>query len=69
MVVNVGKLKGKMAENGFNNGAFAKAMGMSDVTLRRKINDADYEFSIGESKKAMQLLNLNADEYLAIFIG
>ena len=69
MVANVGKLKGKIAENGYNKGAFAKAMGMSDATLRRKINDADYEFSVGESVKVMGLLNLTRDEYLAIFIG
>lgn len=69
MVANVGKFKGKMAESGYNNGAFAKAMRMSDVTLRRKINDADYDFSIGESVRAKKLLNMTDDEYLAIFIG
>ena len=69
MVANVGKLKGKMAENGYNNRAFAVAMGMSEVTLRRKINSVGYEFSIGESVKAMGILNLTKDEYLAIFIG
>lgn len=69
MVANVGKLKGKITESGYNNGTFAKAMGMTSTTLRRKINDNDYEFTIGESKKAMQLLNLTAEEYLNIFIG
>lgn len=69
MVANVGKLIGKIAENGYNNGAFAKAMGMSAVTLRRKMHDEQYEFTIGESIKARDLLNLKMDEYLVIFIG
>lgn len=68
MVANVGKLKGKMAENGYNNRAFAKAMGMSEVTLRRKINDAEYDFTIGESLTARDLLNLSNEDYLGIFI-
>ena len=68
MVANVGKLKGKMAEMGFNNRAFAKAMGMSEVTLRRKVNNVNYEFTIGESVRAKELLNLNVGEYLEIFI-
>lgn len=69
MVANVGKLRGKIAENGFNNRAFAKAMSLSEVTLRRKMNDADYEFTIGESITARKLLNLSTDEYLEIFIN
>lgn len=69
MVANVSKLKGKMAENGYNNRAFAKDMGMSEVTLRRKVNEAEYEFTIGESIKARDLLNLNVGEYLDIFIN
>ena len=68
MVANVGKLKGKMAEYGYNNRAFAKAMGMSEVTLRRKIKDAEYDFTIGESITAKDLLNLSNEEYLGIFI-
>lgn len=69
MVANVGKLIGKIAENGFNNGTFAKEMGMSAITLRRKIYDEHYDFFLGESVKAKELLNLTTDEYLAIFIG
>jgi hypothetical protein len=68
MVANVGKLKGKMAENGYNNGAFAEAMGMSAITLKRKINDEHYEFTIGESIRAKDLLHLSTREYLGIFI-
>ena len=69
MVANVGKLKGKIAENGYNNGAFAKAIGMSAVTLRRKMTEAEYDFSIGESVEVKNLLNLTDEEYLAIFVG
>ena len=69
MVANVGKLVGKIAEHGYNNGAFAKAMGMSAITLKRKIHDEQYEFFIGESVKAKELLHLTDEEYLTIFIG
>lgn len=69
MVANVGKLRGKIAENGYNNRAFAKAMDMSEITLRRKINEADYEFTIGESITARELLGLTVEEYLDIFIN
>lgn len=69
MVANVGKLKGKMAENGYNNRAFAMAMGMSEVTLRRKVNEVGYEFTIGESIKARDLLKMSVGEYLEIFIN
>jgi hypothetical protein len=69
MVANIKRLKGKLAENEYTNRDFAKAMGMGEVTLRRKINDAKYEFTLGESIKARNLLNLTTDEYLEIFIG
>ena len=69
MVANVGKLVGKIAEHGYNNGTFAKEMGMSAITLRRKMYDEHYEFYIGESVRAKELLHLTDEEYLAIFIG
>ena len=69
MVANVGKFKGKMAENGYNNSTFARAMGISDVTLKRKINDNDYFFNLKEIIKAKELLSLKPDEFNMIFFG
>lgn len=69
MVANIGKLLGKIAENGFNKSKFAEAMGMSITTLKRKMCEEKYEFTIGESKKAKELLALTTIEYLEIFIG
>ena len=68
MVANERKLIGKIAENGYTKGSFAKAMGMSDPTLRLKMNSEDYEFTISESVKAKELLHLTTEEYLEIFI-
>lgn len=69
MVANKNKLMGKIVENGYSRQDFAKAMGMSEVTRRLKMESADYEFTIGESLKAKELLHLTTDEYLEIFIN
>lgn len=69
MVANINKLIGKIAENGYTRQSFAKAMGMSEGTLRLKMNSNEYEFTIGESLKAKELLHLTTEEYLIIFIN
>jgi CRISPR/Cas system CSM-associated protein Csm2 small subunit len=69
MVANIGKMLGKIVENGFNKSKFAKAMGMSTTTLKRKMYEEKYNFTIDESKKAKELLALTSIEYLEIFIG
>lgn len=38
-VVNVEKLRGKMAEKGFNNTSFSKALGIGRDTLRAYLKD------------------------------
>lgn len=69
MVANKNKLIGKIAENGYTKQSFAKAMGISEVTSRLKINSDEYEFTISESLKAKEVLHLTTDEYLDIFIN
>lgn len=69
MVRNINKLNGKIAENGYNKKEFANVIGLSEVTLRRKINDENSEFSIAESLVVREKLNLTMQEYLDIFFG
>lgn len=69
MVANKNKLMGKIVENGYTQQSFAQAMEMSVPTLRLKMNSEQYEFTIGESIKAKELLHLTVEEYLEIFIN
>ena len=69
MVANINKLKGKIAENGYTMRALSKEIGMSETTLRRKINFKNQDFTIGESKKVKEKLKLTIDEYLCIFFN
>lgn len=69
MVANLDKLIGKIAEKRYTRGRFAEAMGMSEQTLRLKMNSEEYEFTISESIKAKDLLHLTTEEYLEIFIN
>lgn len=69
MVKNINKLKGKITEGEYTMKSLSQAIGMSDATIRRKISSQDNEFSVGESWKIKQLLNLSMDDYLDIFFG
>jgi len=69
MVANINKLKGKIAENGYTMKSLSKEIGMSETTLRRKINFENQDFTIGESQKVREKLNLNVEEYLYIFFN
>ena len=68
MVANKNKLKGKMAENEVTVSRIAKELGLAEATVRTKINGNRYEFSLSESVKIKNLLNLTDAEYLEIFI-
>ena len=68
MVANKNKLKGKMAENECTIATLAKALNVAEATVRYKINGNKYEFTLGESAKIKNLLNLTDAEYLEIFI-
>lgn len=68
MVANKRKLKGKMAENEVTVAKLAKELGLAEATVRLKTNSEKYEFSLSESIKVKDLLNLTDSEYLDIFI-
>ena len=69
MVENLGKLKGKIAENNYTRKKLAETIGISETSLRRKLNDLNAEFSLEESKRLKKALKLTNEEYLEIFIG
>ena len=68
MVANINKLKGKIVEHGYTKEDFAKAVGITTPTLRQKMLNDKYEFTISESVRIKNLLNLNDEDYLEIFI-
>lgn len=69
MVKNVNKLKGKIAEKGYTLKKLSEELGLSELTLRRKINDNNYDFYLGETTDVAKILNLSGEEYLEIFFN
>ena len=69
MVHNINKLKGKITEKGYKMEEFADKIGMSESTLRRKINKENNDFFIGESLVIKDKLELSTKDYLEIFYG
>lgn len=66
---NINKLVGKMAENGFTRKALAEALGITEITLRRKMLEADAEFNTSEILQIKELLNLTDAEFNLIFFN
>lgn len=69
MVKNVNKLKGKIAEKGYTLKRLSEELGLTELTLRRKINDNNYDFYLGETTDVAKILNLSGEEYLEIFFN
>ena len=69
MVANKNKLRGKMAENEVTVAKLAKELNLAEATIRLKTNSDKYEFTLSESVKIKELLNLTDFEYLDIFIN
>lgn len=67
MVKNVNKLKGKIAEKGYTFKKLSEELGLSELTLRRKINDDNYDFYLGETTNIAKILELSGEEYINIF--
>lgn len=68
MVQNINKLKGKITENGYTIKSLATEVGLCETSLRRKINRKS-EFTLSESLKIKDKLNLSSNDYLDIFFG
>ena len=69
MVANIDKLKGKIVENRYSFKKLSEEIGICEMSLRRKINNKESEFTITESWKVKELLHLTNNEYLNIFFG
>lgn len=68
MVQNINKLKGKITENGYTIKTLASEVGLCEASLRRKINDKS-DFTLSETLKIKDKLNLTSQDYLDIFFG
>lgn len=60
------KLRGRMVENRYTLKKLADSIGISSASLVRKINGMT-DFTVGESAKVKELLNLSNEDYLDIF--
>lgn len=69
MVHNINKLKGKITENGYTADTFASKLGLCRITVTKKIKKENSDFSISESLKIKDILNLSTEDYLDIFFG
>ncbi len=63
---DVAKLRGKITENGLNQEALSKEVGMDRSTLNRKLKTGE-AFTIGEANRIALVLKLTKDEAMAIF--
>ena len=60
-MVNSAKLQGRIVEKGYKLGSFAAAMGVSHVTLRKKM-DGIREFTARDIIKICELLDISRNE-------
>lgn len=69
--MNTAKLKGKMRENGITQEEMAKRLGIALSTMNRKLqSSADGDsFTVGEANRIFRILELSADEAVAIFFA
>lgn len=68
MVQNANKLKGKITEKGYTIKTLAPELGLCETSLRRKINEKS-EFTLSETLKVKNKLDLTSQDYLDIFFG
>lgn len=68
-MIRANELKEKITNNGYSVPAFSKLLGIDTSTFYRKIKAGGETFSIGETKKMANLLNLSYQEINTIFFG
>lgn len=67
-MVNIDKLKGKIAENRMTVLALASKTGISKDTLYRRMSEGE-SFTVGEVDKISQALHLSVEDINAIFFS
>ena len=68
-MVNISKLRGKIAENGLSVDTLSQRMGIHNATLYRKFNVQGETFTIQEAKTISAILHLTMDEVNSIFFA
>lgn len=68
MVVNVNRLKGKIAEKS-NTKKVAKAMGINRSTFYRKMKNGGNGFTVGDIHKMIMYIPLTKEEAMDIFFN
>lgn len=67
--VNIGKLKGCIAERGLSIRKLAEITGIDRYSMYRKMKDAGRLMTIGDANKISMALGLTDTEKLNIFFG
>ncbi len=67
-MLNVQKVKGRMAEMGLNQGDVAKALGVAQATANQKLNRVR-PMSLEEANKLAKLLNLDDSQFGLYFFA
>ena len=68
MTVNVKLLEDKIKNGGLSKEDFARALGINSATVYRKIANGGIGFTVGEMHRTVDVLNLNDDEAVQIFL-
>ena len=67
-MTNMNLLRGRLGSMKMTVSAFAKEMGISRPTARRKI-DGEVQFTVREMEKACEILNITFEEAPRFFLG
>ena len=66
-MINANKLRGRVVENGLTMRALAARLGVNESTLYRKLQNSG--FTIHEAQEIAKILNLSAEDVVAIFFS
>ena len=69
MHVDVNRLKGKTVERGMTGEEMAKELGISQSTYYRKLSSGGVTFTLAQTFKIADILNLSESERIAIFFA
>ena len=68
-MLNILKLKGRIAENGLNVTSLAREIGMNRDTLYRRFANEGERLTLGDIKKICGVLKINKEDTLDIFMN
>lgn len=68
-MLNILKLKGRIAENGLNITSLAREIGINRDTLYRRLANEGENLTLGDIKKICGVLKINKEDTLDIFMN